>query len=333
MRIIGFGNASGSKYWRIVDPFKHLRALGHDALVCESGITEEVINYADVVVLQSVVDKAGIALIRAYQMEKGLTVVADCDDGLDINDDNPHAKEHEVADAINTIPVVLRMANMVTTTTPYLAEYLKTFNKNTFALANSMDITRWDLPKYKNESDKIRVGYSGSITHLEDFKIVRTAFRRLYKEFKNVTFVTCGDPRWSSVLEGLPHECMLGVPFDAYPAKLHSMRLDVGVAPLRNTPFNKAKSNIKFLEYAIAKVPAVYSPTVYNYRGFDSTFGLVADTDEQWFLALRNLIRIKTLRKDIVENAYSHVKTHYDLRHNIRLWDKAYKLATKIKSV
>jgi glycosyltransferase involved in cell wall biosynthesis len=331
MFIVGFGNNSGSKYWRLVDPFKYLRRQGHTAFVSEEGINESILSKADVVVLQSVVNKEDIALVRAYQKEKGLVVIADCDDSMELNEDNPHIMEHKVSEAYNVLPIVFNMVNMITTTTPYLAKKLKEYNENTYALANSMDLERWDLPKYKNESGKIRIGYLGSLTHLDDFRMLNNVFKRLNKEFNNLMFVTCGDPRWERFLQGLPHECMLGVPFEAYPAKLHAMRLDIGVAPLRNTPFNRCKSNIKFLEYSIAGIPAVYSPTVYNFRGFEPTFGVVADTEEQWFLALSNYIKNPEFRKDVVEAAQVHVRTHYDLKHNVKLWDKAYNLATKIK--
>ena len=112
--------------------------------------------------------------------------------------------------------------------------------------------------------------------------------------------------------------------------------MDIGLAPLRDTEFNKCKSNIKFLEYAIAHVPGVYSPTVYNFRGFDIEFGIVADTSEQWYQAIQNLIPERlggandNLRHDIIENAYGHVCGTYDLSNNVRLWEKAYNLATKL---
>jgi hypothetical protein len=49
------------------------------------------------------------------------------------------------------------------------------------------------------------------------------------------------------------------VPIERYPETLASLALDVAVAPLQDNPFNRAKSNLKLLEYGWLGIPVVAS--------------------------------------------------------------------------
>lgn len=332
-KIVGFANDSGSRYWRLEDPFKYLRQRGFDAYTYDGGINKLIGNLADVFVLQSCTDKNGIALLYQLQQERGKKIVVECDDYLELNEDSPFKKDHEIYDAKFVITQTMKIADMITTTTPYLAKQLKKYNKNIVVLPNYVDMDRWILPYLPNESGKIRIGWAGSITHLEDVRIIVEPIRRICREFKNVQLVVIGDPRVGTLFEGLPVETMLGVPFEAWPAKLFSMRLDIGLAPLRDTLFNKCKSNIKWIEYSLASIPGVYSPTVYsmNNEHMDGVYGMIAENEEQWYRCIKNYIICENLRKDIAEKARSCITTGYTLKTNIKKWVKAYKSLTELK--
>lgn len=330
--ILAYGNSTGSFNWRLQDPLRVLAKRGKFKVHCEQGemITEEAIKWADIIILSSVVDKEGIALCHYYQKEHGKKIVVDSDDGLQLNDDSPFKVEHAIAQASDVIKITMGIADLVTTTTSYLAKQLKQLNENTIVLPNYMDMERWDLPKYKNDSEYFRIGWAGSITHLDDLKMIIDPLKQIMDEFPQVQLIFCGETRIADEFKGYPVECVLGVPFDAWPSRLQGLRLDLGLAPLRDTPFNKCKSNIKFLEYSIAKVPAIFSPTVYadDHRGlhqiFDGQFGHIAYTQDQWYRCIKNMILSKELREDMSTKAYAHVKRKYDLAKNIHMWEEAY---------
>jgi len=329
MKIVMWGNDSGSKNWRLSDPAKYLRKKGHQAYVSENGINPIELDKADIAIVQSCTDKDGIALLYEYQQERGLKVVVECDDWLDLNEDSPFNLEHKIFDAKFVITRTMEMADMITTTTGYLADKLKQYNPNTKVLPNFIDRDRWDLNYLPNDTGKIRIGWAGSITHLEDMKLVLPALQRIYKEYKNIQLVIVGDPRVANLFKGIPTELCNGVPFEAWPSKLYSLRLDIGLAPLRDTPFNKSKSNIKWIEYSIANIAGIYSPTVYqdefNNKHFDGVYGQIAENDEQWYRCLKNYIVCKQLRHDIAKKARGAVLTSYTLKTNINRWVRAYK--------
>lgn len=325
MKIAAFPNSSAARFWRIDGPLKYVARSGHEVKIYDGPAFEEAALWADIVILQSIVDKEGIATLRAYQKERGLKIVVDCDDYLEVNPDNPHKIEHDITSASEIIKITLGIADLVTTTTKPLKSYLAQFNNNVELLPNYIDVERWDMPKLRNESSDIRIGWAGSITHIDDLKAVQKPLTRICEEFDYVKLVFVGDTRAEDLFPGCRVEAMLGVPFEAWPTRLGGLRLDIGIAPLKKTPFNECKSNIKWQEYAIAKIPGVYSNTVYWQKGFDGHLGFIADSPEKWYLHLRNLVVSEALRYEISDRAYYHVKSKYDLADHADSWLESYR--------
>lgn len=328
MKILAYPAPSGSSIWRLKDPFKYLNKLGIDAQIADETITDKAAQWADIVVLQSTVNKEGIALLRAYQQLHGLKIVVDSDDLLELNDDNPHAVEHKLANASEVIKITMGIADLITCTTETLANSLKKINKNVKILPNYMDLERWDLPKQKNTTDRIRIGWAGSATHLNDLKSIVKPLIKAKEEYPQIDYIFVGESRIRDLFP-FPVEIMMGVPFDMWPSKLHSLRLDIALAPLTNTVFNQCKSNIKFQEYAIAQYPGIYAPIVYNSQFFEPKFGIVAEDEDHWYRAIKHLIDYPQRRTEIADNAYELVKRKFSLERHIPEWSAAYKQLTQ----
>lgn len=324
-KIAQFPNASASKYWRLEDPGKYLKRLGHEVVSFNQPPTREMCEYFDIFVTEGMIDKNGIALLYEYQQEHGKKIVVDQDDDVKVDKSNPHLKDHEVTGAADIVKKTLEIADLVTTTNDYLQGKLSKYNKNVVVFQNYMDLERWEQPIKVNRSGEIRILWCGSITHMEDLKMVLPVLHKIQKEFPQVKYLMMGEPRIKEYIGDLNCEVMLGVPFEAYPAKLHSLAADIAIAPLVDNEFNKCKSPIKFLEYAICKYAGVYSNTVYVNHAFDGSCGTIASTPEQWYLGIKNYIVCPALRNDIAERAYNYVKSWYNLDDRIKILEKAYK--------
>lgn len=323
MHVLAYPAPSGSAIWRLHDPFKYLQTIGVDAQVSDEKITDKAAQWADIVVLQSTVNKEGIALLRAYQKLHGLKIVVECDDFLELNDDNPHAIEHKIANASEIIKITIGIADMVTCTNENLMKHLKKLNPNVKILPNYMDMKRWDLPKHRNTTDRIRIGWAGSATHLNDLKSIVAPLIKAKEEYPQIDYIFVGETRIRDLFP-FSVEVMMGVPFEYWPEKLHALRLDIALAPLLDTPFNHCKSNIKFQEYAIAQYPGIYAPLVYNFQYFEPKFGIVAEEEDHWYRAIKHLIDYPQRRQEIRENAYELVKRKFNLEKHIHEWHKAY---------
>ena len=319
MKIIAYGNSTANKYWRLEHPFKYLRRKGIEAWVSDEGITDKALDWADIIVMNSVTHKESLAKVYEYQQTKGKKIVIDVDDWFDLNPDSPFIKEHKIQDAKSTMMRMIEVADFVTCTTKVLESRIRKLNKNVRILKNYMDLEFWDTPKEINTSDKIRIGWAGSITHLDDLRMVINPLKKIMDEYPaEVVFV--GEMRLVDEFKGYPVTTMLGVPFEAWPLRLAGLRLDIGLAPLKDTDFNRAKSNIKWQEYSIAKIPGIYSPTVYNADGFEPKYGIIALDEDHWYRAMKHYIDYPPRREEVRENAYKYVSTRYSLEKNIGEW-------------
>ena len=79
---------------------------------------------------------------------------------------------------------------------------------------------------------------------------------------------------------------------------LHMARWDIGIAPLLDTPFNRARSDIKVKEYAASQLPWLAS-AVGPYRGLGAAQGGQVVDNEQWFDALDALVRDDAGRRQL----------------------------------
>jgi glycosyltransferase involved in cell wall biosynthesis len=101
---------------------------------------------------------------------------------------------------------------------------------------------------------------------------------------------------------------------------------DIAIAPLKNIEFNKAKSDLKYLEYAMAGLPVVASDIeAYNKTIIHGQNGFLAKSEEEWFKYLSLLIEDYKLREKIGRAARAYAETR-TIEKNIHLWEEAYGL-------
>lgn len=80
---------------------------------------------------------------------------------------------------------------------------------------------------------------------------------------------------------------------------------DFALAPLPETPFNAVKSDIKFLDYGLARLPAIYSATgPYGRTLENGVHGLLVENDPAtWTAAMATLASDGALAQRIREQA------------------------------
>jgi glycosyltransferase involved in cell wall biosynthesis len=100
----------------------------------------------------------------------------------------------------------------------------------------------------------------------------------------------------------------LSVPFATLPARV--ARFDIGIAPLSDIPFNRARSNIKLKEYAGAGVAWLASP-VGPYQGMGEAQGGRLVADDGWSEAIAELVERRELRRELARRgaAWAHEET------------------------
>lgn len=104
-------------------------------------------------------------------------------------------------------------------------------------------------------------------------------------------------------------------------------RFDIGIAPLADTPFNRARSNVKLKEYAALGIPWLASP-VGPYAGLGTEQGGRLVGDGEWEEALRSLIRHPLRRRRLAEAARSWAATQ-TIETAAPLWEATFEEAVR----
>lgn len=161
--------------------------------------------------------------------------------------------------------------------------------------------------------DTVTIGYgSGSSTHDADFALVAGALAAVMKRHAHVRLVIHGMLTLPESLAAHA-ERIFRIPFlDADDYLRAVAGWDINIAPLENTTFNQAKSNIKFIEAAAFGVPSVCSVT----QPFGSVIahgqnGMLARNPREWEEALMQLVASEPLRRRLGEEAHRTAMARY----------------------
>jgi glycosyltransferase involved in cell wall biosynthesis len=217
-----------------------------------------------------------------------------------------------------------------------LRQRLLEFNPNIQVLPNQLDerllVTKYPGDKIlKLDQKRIVVGYMGTFTHDEDFKLVLPALKSIHQrnpgriEIQVVGVVN--NQATKELLEGLPVRYFYPRPEEnEYPLFMlwftGQIHWDIAISPLENTPFNNCKSDIKFLDYAaigaagiFSQSPAYSSTVQHKHNGW-----LATNTPEAWEEALDCMINDPTLRSKIAQNATRYLYTQRTLAQHAIDW-------------
>ena len=161
----------------------------------------------------------------------------------------------------------------------------------------------------KQRNGKLRIGYfSGSITHNEDFEMVLGAILRLMDEFPELELVIIGELTIPDILKKYGDRIISKgfMSWEKLPWLVASV--DINLAPIKQSIFNEAKSENKWLEAALVKVATVAS----NVGAFkqiiehDNTGVLCNNQEEEWYNSIKTLLLDKAKREQIGKNAHDY---------------------------
>lgn len=348
----------GVSYYRIVKPAQYLRRwfdvdiMGKEIKDESEGKDEiqymyNLVSKYDMVITKQVDSPQTCANVLFCCQRLGVPLVVDLDDNYyDIREDQPGYKYyHKGSQSRAVFSAYLSLADAVfVSTEPLKKKYTEALKeiygieKDISVLPNSFDFDDFNYPRGK--SDKLVIGYTGSITHNTDLDIVLPAIREVMKRNKNVEFHVLGAITTQYALnvfsewdDDEKNRVLLfggSEAFDKYPELLMSQKFDIGIAPLFDDEFNRGKSHIKWMEYTAMGIPTIASPT-YPYKDKilgknvikHGKTGLFANTKDEWISELQKLIDNEELRGVLAKNAQKQIEKEWLYKDNIKLWKNA----------
>lgn len=268
------------------------------------------------------------ALIESARRRK-LPIVYDLDDYLFDPWVLPYIEAlHHGTKQVNALRILgaygacLAQCDYFTGSTSYLVQRAEAWGKEGFVIRNGLSTAQLDLSQsalkqrcVPRSDEGTRIGYfSGTRTHQADFRIVYPALMNILREEADARLVIVGHldigefPGLTPFMEQIDELPICH--WSQLPAVISGV--DVNLIPLELTPFNEGKSNLKYYEAGLLKVPSIASPTrIHRENITPGHNGLLAQTTEEWYNSLKELITQPDRREQIGQNAFEHVMRNY----------------------
>lgn len=316
------GNAS--TWYRAYVPGEALRERGYTFSLSKDPTPADVAAH-DVFAARVAV---GFTTVRAMDHARSLgkLCVLDVDDDVwSLHPDNPAYEFYEKSGAGEHAREIVRFADVVTVPTRYLADLIRPMNRNVVVVPNALPENRWPgEPKEVGHGGEVVIGWAGSSSHSSDMGILSGVVESVLSACPNAVF------EFSETLE-LPFapddriRMVSPVAIDEYSGLLG--RFDIGLAPLVDTRFNRAKSDLKVLEYAMCGIPSVASKVLpYTTSLRHGETGMIASSPKDWMKYLRRLVDDAESRTRIGAAARAWARTR-TIANVVDSWVQAYGLA------
>jgi len=223
---------------------------------------------------------------------------------------------------------------VATVSTSFLAEKLRERGKKVFLVPNRLSEEDVKIAeksrevrstKYESTSDEsniqnseIVVGYfSGSKGHDKDFATVSGVLVELLKKYDRLKLFIGGPLKIGGAFDEFGDR-IVRLPYVPRVENFRNMsKMDIIIAPLEiGNPFCESKSELKFFEAGIVRVPVVAAATQTFCEAItDSVDGFVASNETEWHEKLEQLILDADLRKAIGMKARETALKKYTTKH------------------
>jgi hypothetical protein len=193
---------------------------------------------------------------------------------------------------------IARTASLMTTPSRHLASRYRDLGvEHVEVIENHLAPEHVGRPRPRHQG--VVIGITAAQEHADDFKKLRLGrvLKRLLRAHEGVRVTTIG---CSQELPAARHDHRTFVPIEELVAA--ESTFDIGLAPLVDTPFNRARSNVKLKEYASAGAMWLASP-VGPYVGMGEAEGGALVADDQWYEAIERYVRDPQPRRQLADRA------------------------------
>ncbi len=224
-------------------------------------------------------------------------------------------------DGVDRHGKLMKHCDYAITTTKALADELNKYKnlKEVFIdrnMRNDETIYHSDkaIGRVVRDDGNVIIGYfSGTNTHNEDFGMVASALIRILEKYKNTYIKLAGTIDAPEELKGYEDRLIFTPLVDWRRLPYEIRECHITLAPLVDTLFNRAKSELKWADSALVEVPIVTSDLGAAREVIENseTGILVENTDDAWYDGIELLIRDVELREKIGRQAREYVKENY----------------------
>lgn len=265
-----------------------------------------------------------IIFVQHLRETQGTKIVADCDDLFTDIPAGNLARMHWNMRRKRVHRELLEEADFTVVSTPRLAQEF-----GGTVCPNYMDPSKWNNPRGPDRSKggvyeyDVVIYCPAGTGRAEDYLNKEVAFRRVLDELPYVKILCMGwTPAWAQDYFG---RVVFGewVDFKFYPILTQWIAPDIVVSPMEHNEFNKAKSNLKWLEAGMMNACFMgerwgeYERTVE-----DGVTGVLADSEDEWLYKLKAICADQVSRQAIAANGREAVLKDWTWNAVEPMWRK-----------
>jgi glycosyltransferase involved in cell wall biosynthesis len=332
MRLACAATRSANGHYRVIVPMQEMARRGH-TVHWPGDHTFRTLEVGglpawDAMHIQQMHDEEGLEIMERLR-RAGIAVVWDSDDDISAVTRGSeawhlHGGRRGLRRHIKRVTQAARTAHLVTTTNEHLATVYREAGAERVVVIENY-IAPEDLRHPRRRHQGLVIGVTLAGEHEPDIRKMRFAqmLERLLERHDGVRVAALGidlrlrsEHRYTYIREVKIDEL---IPYES--------DFDIGLAPLQDSAFNRARSNVKLKEYAAAGAMWVASP-VGPYLGLGEEQGGLLVRDDEWLGTLEALLEDDDRRRALQASARAWVQGQ-TIRAGATRWQAAYRDAVE----
>ena len=248
-------------------------------------------NNYDIVIFNRFLTTTDANLLVKMKLKYNFKLIVDNDDYWLLPPSHVLYKSYKESNISEVITEYMRVADLCTCTHERLAEEIYKYNTNVEILPNALPYGKEQFQDDKLDSDMVRLFWSGSGTHAPDMDILRNPIKKINFPVKTVIAgYNLGEKHiWDRMIGVFTNGLKLNPTIYDYAGVTKYMGAyadsDISVIPLVDNKFNAMKSNLKVLETASKRNPAIVS-NVHPYKDMPVCY---VNNQKDWYYWIKLL--------------------------------------------
>jgi hypothetical protein len=315
MRILAItSKQSGVGYHRIMMPLVNMKK---DYCLITDTLSEETFEGKfDIVVMNRMLANIKPEQMIEWRKKYGFKLVVDNDDYWHLEPSHILYQDYILKKIPEHIINWIQIADLCTCTHERLAEEIYKHNTNIEILPNAIPYGEEQFILDKKPSNLVRLFWSGSGTHGRDLEILRNPMKRINFPVRTIIAgYNEGEKHiWDNMICAFTNGLKLKPTIYNYNPVTEYMAAycdsDISLIPLVDSKFNSMKSNLKVLETASKKNPAIVS-NVNPYKGFYPACHVNSQKD--WYYWIKLLTHDQAARTQYGNDLYEYCNKNFNL--------------------
>ncbi len=211
------------------------------------------------------------------------------------------------------------LADWVVAVTPALVDRIAGLypGKPILLLEEPIDVERLSPPSAPKDQDKPRILWNGRPWNLGMLRPLDGLLAKIHRDHPFVLRISTGTEK-PDFHPSIPWEWF---PFNRAKEAESALGVVAGLAPLEDTPYNRAKGNYKVKTYMALGIPPLASSVGYNRLLIrHGHTGFLLNSEKEWEEALRQILRDPSLAARIGAAAREDIRARFSYEALMPIW-------------